>query len=309
MTSLRVVEPGLFTTIQDLGRPHAMIHGIQAGGAMDRFAHRAANRLAGNDDAAATLECTVRGPVLEATAECNVAIAGGDFQPRVNGDAVPMWTSIRLAAGDRLDVGRRHAGARAYVAVTGGFAGQRWLGSLSTNVMVGRGGMEGRALAAGDAVQVAKQVTASSAERTLAAELRPDYSDHRMRVIEGPQFDTVGVESQELLFGSTFSVGHSSDRMGYRLDGSPLESTSEGLLSFVLVPGAVQLPPGGRLILMMADHQTVGGYPVIVNLIGPSLSTAAQLAPGDELTFMRTTADEAARMRAAQRAALDSLIS
>lgn len=309
MSSLRVVEPGLSTTIQDLGRPHAMIHGIPAGGAMDRFAHRAANRLAGNDDTAATLECTVRGPVLEALGACVVAITGGDLQPEVNGAAAPMWTSIRLDAGDRLGVGRRRSGARAYVAVAGGIAGDRWLGSLSTNTMVGRGGMHGRALVAGDEVLVARQSTAPAAERTLAAGLRPDYSDRRLHALEGPHFDALPSGARELLFGSAFSVGYASDRMGYRLEGALLEPAEADILSFVLVPGAVQLPPGGRPILLMADHQTAGGYPVIVTVIGASLCTAAQLAPGDELTFVRATADDATRMRAVQRSALDSLTS
>lgn len=309
MSSLRVVEPGLFTTIQDLGRPHAMLHGIQAGGAMDRFAHRAGNRLAGNDDAMATLECTVRGPVLEATGTCLVAITGGDFQPRVNGAAVPMWTSIELNAGDRLDVGRRLSGARAYVAVSGGIAGDRWLGSLSTNTMVGRGGMYGRALAAGDELLLARPGAAGTAGRTLAAEWRPDYSDRRLHAVEGPHFDSLAPAARELLFASAFTAGHASDRMGFRLEGPLLESTEAEVLSFVLVPGAVQLPPGGRPILLMADHQTAGGYPVVACVIGPSLAIAAQTAPGDELRFARVAAEAAARMHAAQRVALDSLTS
>ena len=306
MSTLRVVEPGLFTTIQDLGRPHAMIHGIPAGGAMDRFAHRAANRLAGNDDTAATLECTLRGPVLEALRECVVAITGGEFQPEVNGASVPMWTSFHLAAGDRLAVGRRRSGARAYVAVAGGIAGDRWLGSLSTNSMVGRGGMHGRALVAEDEILVAREGVAPAAGRTLAAGLRPDYSG-RLHALEGPHFHDLPSSTQELLFGSAFTVGHASDRMGYRLEGPLLEPAETEVLSFVLVPGAVQLPPGGRPILLMADHQTAGGYPVVAGLVGASLGTAAQLAPGDELTFVRATSEEATWMRAAQRSALDSL--
>ena len=309
MSALRVVEPGLFTTVQDLGRPHAMVLGIPAGGAMDRFAHRAANRLAGNDDGAATLECTVKGPVLQATRACLVAIAGGSFEPRVNGAAVPMWTAIALASGDRLEVGRRRDGARAYLALAGGVAADRWLGSLSTDLKAGRGGMHGRALVTGDEIASARTATATTAGRELAARRRPDYTDHRLHVIQGPHFDSLPAASRELLFGAEFAVGHASDRMGYRLTGPHLDSAGDEVLSFGLVAGAMQLPRGGAPILLMADHQTVGGYPVIATVVGASLPVAAQLAPGDQLTFAPITPEKALRLRADQREALDSLIS
>lgn len=305
---LRVVEPGLFTTIQDLGRPQAVASGVPPGGAMDRFAHTAANLIIGNDRSAPTLECTLLGPRLVAEVACLIAIAGGDLDPQVNGEAAPMWTGIALQAGDVLSVGRRRVGARAYVAVEGGVVGDRWLGSMSTNVMTGRGGMQGRPLASGDVIAAGESWHAGGAGRALAEELRPDYRDHALRAIAGPHVQRLRGESREALFASTFTLGHDSNRMGYRLDGARLQAPGEELLSFGLVAGVVQLPSGGQPILLMADHQTAGGYPVVAVVASASMPVAAQLAPGDELLFVETAIEDALRMRAAQRAAFESLI-
>src|SRR5882724_9490432 len=144
--AIRVIAPGLATTVQDLGRPGYYHLGIPPSGAMDRFALRAANLLVGNEEGAAALECTLSGPQLVALRSCLVAIAGADFDPHVNGDPVPMWTGIFLSAGDELTFAGRRSGGRAYVAVSGGVAGDRWLGSVSTYMLAERGGMHGRLL-------------------------------------------------------------------------------------------------------------------------------------------------------------------
>ena len=299
--ALRVLAPGLLTTIQDRGRPHALASGVPPGGAMDRFAHSTANLLAGNDPAAASLECTLSGPRLVAERACVVAIAGGDLGPRINGDEAEMWASLALSAGDELAFGGRRSGARAYIAVAGGVVGDRWLGSMSTNLMVGRGGMRGRALAQGDVVAAGEPLEAVRPGRTLREDLRPNYSDHTLHAIPGPHRILA-------LFDTSFEVSRDSNRMGYRLDGTPLDAPAAEILSFALVAGAVQLPPDGRPILLMADHQTAGGYPVAAVVVSASMPVAAQLAPGDELHFASTSIETALEMRAAQRAALDSLM-
>src|SRR5258705_1481610 len=143
---LRVEDPGLFTTIQDLGRLNAISAGVQTGGAMDRFAHSAANLLVGNDPGQASLECTLSGPRLVADGACVVAIAGADFDPQINGVRVPSWMGLFLAPGDRLTFGARRAGARIYIAIAGGIEADRWLGASSTNVLAARGGKPGRPL-------------------------------------------------------------------------------------------------------------------------------------------------------------------
>jgi antagonist of KipI len=298
--ALRVITPGLLTTIQDRGRPHAIASGVPPGGAMDRFAHSAANLLVWNDPSAATLECTITGPRLAAERACVIAITGADLAPRVNGQEAPMWTSIVLAEGDELAFGGRRSGARAYIAVAGGIVGDRWLGSTSTNLMVGRGGMHGRALVAGDVIATGEPPTEPPPGTTLADIGRPDYADHALHAIPGPH-------PRHALFGATFHVSPDSNRMGYRLDGDPLEAPDTEILSFALVAGTVQVPPDGRPILLMADHQTAGGYPVAAVVVSASMPAAAQLAPGDEVRFAEISMERALEMRAAQRAALESL--
>ena len=301
-------EPGLLTTIQDLGRPDAIASGVQPGGAMDRFAHSAANLLVGNDVGLATLECTLRAPGLVAEQACLIAITGGDFDPRVNGVSVPEWASLPLSPGDRLTFGTRRLGARIYIAIAGGFEADRWLGSLSTNLMAGRGGMHGRPVRADDTLTVAtKQAPFEVGERSMPAGLRPDYGDHTLRAIAGPHLKRLHPDSRSLLFQATYTVSRDSDRMGYRLDGPKLAISGENLLSFGLVAGAVQVPSSGQPIVLMADHQTAGGYPVVATVISASLPIAAQLLPGDELRLTAITPQEAQKMRGALAAALETL--
>ena len=274
---------------------------------MDRFAHSAANLLAGNDRAAPTLECTLIGPRLAALRECVVAITGADLAPVVNGSKAPMWTPIFLSAGDELGFGPRRSGCRAYIAVAGGVLADRWLGSMSTNLMCARGGMHGRALVAGDVISAGEAGTPPGA--LLPKQLRPSYEDHTLRVVRGPHFARLVPESQRLLWTEIFTLGHDSNRMGYRLDGPRLQAPGEELLSFPLVTGAVQLPADGRPIVLMADQQTAGGYPVVATIVSASLPVAAQLAPGDELRFADVSIEDALAARAAQREALESLTS
>jgi antagonist of KipI len=306
--TLRVEKPGVLTTVQDLGRPNAISAGVQAGGAMDRFAHSAANLLVGNDAGLATLECTLTGPALVAEQVCLIAIAGADFDPRVNGAPAPPRTSHLLRPGDRLTFAGRREGARMYISVAGGFEADQWLGSLSTNLMAGRGGKDGRPLKADDILSVAREAREPRvAGRRVPEQLRPEYGNHTLHVIAGPHLKRLDAESRRLLFEATYTVGRDSDRMGYRLDGPQLIAAGDELLSFGLVAGVVQLPPSGQPILLMADHQTVGGYPVVATVVSSSLPIAAQLLPGDELRLAEIAPERAQKMRRTLAGALQSL--
>jgi antagonist of KipI len=305
---LRVKKPGLFTTVQDLGRPQAIASGVQPGGAMDRFAHSAANLLAGNEHSAATLECTLSGPHLVAERACLIAICGADFDPQVNGKPAPMWAGVFMRAGDELTFAGRRNGARAYIAVGGGVAADRWLGSLSTNVMAARGGMHGRALIGGDVIATEGDASGPAISgREVPEHLRPDYSDHTLHAIAGPHVGRLGAAGRRILFESTFRVSRDADRMGYRLEGKPLVPSGEELLSYGLTSGALQVPAGGQPILLMADHQTAGGYPAVATVVSASMPIAAQLVPGDELRFAEITVEGALRLRKARGDALASL--
>jgi antagonist of KipI len=308
VTTLQVEEPGLLTTVQDLGRPHAIVAGVQAGGAMDRFAHSAANLLVGNEPGFATLECTLAGPTLIAERACLIATTGADLDAHVNGAPAPAWTSLFLGPGDRLTFGGRRQGARMYIGIAGGFEADRWLGSLSTNLMAMRGGMHGRQLKAGDILTVAGDTRKPAvAGRRVPEQLRPAYGDNRLHAIAGPHLKRLDPGSRGLLFEASYKVSGDSDRMGYRLEGPRLALTGEELLSFGLVAGAVQVPPGGQPILLMADHQTAGGYPVVATVVSASLPIAAQLLPGDELRLAAITWVGAQAMRRALAAGLETL--
>jgi antagonist of KipI len=268
---------------------------------MDRFAHRAANLLVGNAASDATLECTIKGPQLVAESDCVVAITGADL-----GANVPGWTSVSLRAGDHVSFAGRRAGGRAYVAVAGGFDGDRWLGSRSTYLLARRGGMHGRALAAGDVLDAVVERDAVEG-RTLLPAVRPDYESRTLHAIAGPHLTRIGADGRRALLSATYTVTPESDRMGVRLAGPPLPDSGDDVLSFGLVAGALQLPGSGRPILLLADHQTAGGYPVVAVVISASMPVAGQLVPGDEVRFELVTAAQARTRRLQQAAALATL--
>jgi antagonist of KipI len=309
-TVFRVERPGPFTTVQDLGRPHYRSSGVSVGGAMDRFALMAGNCLVGNSPGAAGLEILLGGMALTVEAPCLVALTGADLDARVDGQPVPGWTGFELRLSDRLTLGSRRQGARAYLAVSGGVDGDSWLGSFSTNLLVGRGGMGGRPLRAGDEVARARKPGPARVGLTLPVVSRPRYATPTgaaLAAVRGPQWARLSRASKALFFGQEYEVGRDSDRMGYRLTGEPLEIGGPELLSFGLAFGVVQVPWGGQPILLMADHQTAGGYPVVAGVVRADLPVAAQLLPGDRLRFGKTTLEEARRRWRALIAGLEEL--
>jgi antagonist of KipI len=275
---------------------------------MDRFAHRAANLMVGNAEGDATLECTLTGPHLAVEHSCLVAITGADLDPRVNGQVAPMWTGIFLGQGDHLTLSTRRSGGRAYIAVAGGVEADRWLGSASTYLMAARGGFHGRNLKAGDQISTAREAARPAISgHHLMERFRPQYDDHTLFAVAGPHVKRLDPEGRAALFGAAFNVSREADRMGYRLDGPRLATSGDELLSFGLTGGAVQVPHGGQPILLMADHQTAGGYPVVAVVVSASMPVAAQLVPGDELHFKEVTLERARQIRLALAAALDTL--
>jgi antagonist of KipI len=262
---------------------------------MDRFALAAANRLVGNPEGAAALECALNGPVLLALEACLIAVTGADFTPTLNGTEIPSWTGVYLPAGERLAFAGRRWGARCYVAVAGGLAANRWLGSHSTYLLVEKGGYDGRTLEAGDRLALAAAAPRPLiAGRHLSRRFLPGYSrEPGLVTVAGPHLNRLSRPSRAAVWKSTFEVSRDADRMGYRLEGPGLDLSGRELLSIGLTAGAVQLPMGGQPILLMADHQTAGGYPVILGVGRASLPLAAQLLPGDRLSFREATLAEA----------------
>lgn len=286
----KVLEPGLFTAIQDLGRPGRRTAGVPPGGAMDRFALAAANLLVGNAAGAAALECALAGPTLEILERCLIAVTGADFEPALNGRSFPGWTGVFCAAGDRLTFGARRSGARTYLAVAGGLAADRWLGSAATYVLIGRGGLQGRPLKRDDVLHRAGPAPRPLvAGRELAQPLRPPYSSEpELMTVPGPHLARIKAAGRRQLFGAAWTVSSDADRMGYRLEGPELAATGQDVVSFGLTSGCIQLPASGQPILLMADGQTAGGYPVVGGVARCDLSLAAQLMPGQRLHFRET---------------------
>lgn len=290
-----VLRPGLLTTVQDLGRWGHQAAGVPVAGAMDTYSLRLANGIVGNPESAAALEITLLGPTLRAEAPLVVAVAGAIFDLQVDDRPVPHGAPVELDAGSILRFLERRAGARAYLAVSGGLETPVVLGSRATHVVSRMGGLEGRALLPGDVLPVAIGATHAAGRATRSPlPLATAPGTRRLRVLLGPQDDWFTMSSVDALLGGTFSVSPRSDRMGFRLDGPALTTKRAGeLVSEPVAFGAIQVPSGGAPILLMADRQTAGGYPKIATVITADLPLAGQLAPGESVRFAACTRAEA----------------
>lgn len=292
---MRVVRPGLLTTVQDVGRWGHQAEGVPVSGPMDWFSHRLANELVGNDAGAATLETTLIGPELIIDADTIGAIAGADFEVTCDGALVPLTATFAIRRGARLRFGRRRAGTRAYLAVAGGILTPPVLGSRATHLLSRMGGLDGRALIAGDELPIeSPERTPSSPSRAIGLTL-PTKGRAHLRVMPGAQWEWFSAETWRLLTTVAFRVSPRSNRMGYRLEGPPLDrARSDELITEPLAEGAIQVPAAGGPILLMADRQTAGGYPKIASVILADLPLVGQLAPGDAIEFKPCTRAEAA---------------
>jgi antagonist of KipI len=306
-----VVEPGLLTTVQDDGRPGLGHLGVPTSGAADPWSLAVANRLLGNDAGAAALELTLLGPTLRVLRPIVVALAGADLGATIEpgGRRLRPGRSQRLAAGVTLDfppTARRGPGFRAVLAVPGGFDVPIVLGSRSTCLAGGFGGLDGRPLRPGDRLAARPASTAGGVRDGLADPLAaglawPDgpLAEHpgrdgawRVRVLAGPGEDP-GSASLRALAAGRWTVLPASDRMGLRLDGPSIEGGPAGTLTHGVTWGTVQLPPDGRPIVLLADHQPTGGYPVVAVAITADRPVLGQAGPGDRLRFELATADDA----------------
>jgi antagonist of KipI len=310
--TMRVIRPGLLTTVQDTGRYGYQKHGVIVSGAMDPFAHRAANLLVGNRDSDATLEMTLIGAALEFTEDALIAICGADLSPTIDGVPVPLWKPVWVKKGTVLESGGCRFGARSYLAVAGGIQVPVVMNSRSTYLRAGIGGHEGRPLRAGDVLKSgplpeqsalmirhlrthAEEGAFVPAEWGIGPELLPMYeSQPVIRAIRGSQWDWFAADSQEAFFSQPFRVTPQSDRMGYRLEGPVLSLVRQTeLISEAVSFGTVQVPAEGKPIVLLADRQTTGGYPKIAQIASVDLPLIAQTKPGDVIRFVEISRDEA----------------
>jgi biotin-dependent carboxylase-like uncharacterized protein len=305
--ALRIAAAGPYSTLQDRGRFGYQRFGVSPAGAFDPLRLAAANALVGNPPDQAAIEITMLGDTYEIAADGARLALAGDFALQIDGAPAEPWRSFRLSRGQRFKIGMAKRGLRGYVAVEGGFAVAPTLGSLSTHVRTGIGGLGGAKLKAGDILPLARADASARAEAILDPAL---WSTPRreLRVVLGPQDDCFAAEAQATLFSSEYEVTRDADRMGYRLDG-PKIAHAKGfdIVSDGMPLGAVQIPGTGTPILLLVDRQSAGGYPKIATVISPDIALLAQTRPGDKLRFRAVDAREARAAALDFRATIDGM--
>ena len=309
--SVAVLKPGMLSTVQDHGR-HGFQHlGVPVSGAMDFFSHRLANILAGNQADEATLEITLRGPRLRFDDDTLIALCGADLSATIDGIAAPEGKAVRVRAGTVLDFGAAVAGCRTYLAIHGGFDVPVVMGSRSTYDTARLGGIDGRALRAADVLPVGAEKAffypglAQQLARSRRSFAAPKWAVNQhieklrrtpqiVRIVAGRHWDAFPAAARDMLIGSEFRVGADSNRMGCRLQGSRAVSGGPAeILSEPVTFGTIQVPPSGNPIVLMADRQTVGGYPKIAEVASVDLHLLAQLRPGERLRFEQVSLAQA----------------
>lgn len=294
---IEVLRAGLCDLVMDLGRPGLGALGVPAGGAADPAALAAANRLVGNDVSAAGLEITLSGPHLLFPLGGVAALTGARFGARRSSGAPVAWNeTLVLAAGERLSLERPEAGCRCWLALRGGLGVPQLMGSRSTFLPAGFGGHGGRTLRVGDVLHCG--APAEEARLLRASPPTKSEAGGSLRVVAGPQvsqFDDAGLAA---FFGGAYRVEAASDRRGLRLAGTAVSHSRAELPSQGVLPGAIQVPPGGQPIVLGWDGPVTGGYPVIAGVITADVPRLAQLKPGDAVRFVTIEA-EAARELAA----------
>jgi antagonist of KipI len=299
MTAIDVLDGGLLTTVQDLGRTGWQRYGVPVSGAMDPWALRAANLLVGNGEGAAALEITLVGPALRFDGPGVVAVTGGDLGACLNGHPIDLWRAVSVSAGSELTFSGRRSGMRAYLGVAGGVDVPPVLGSRSTFVKSALGGYEGRALAAGDRVPIGA---------CLDAAVPACGRMHTVRVVMGPQEDAFTDDGIRTFLSGTFTVTPQSDRVGCRLSGPPVRHVQGAdIVSDGTSFGAIQVSGDGLPIVLMADRGTTGGYTKIATVASVDLPHLAQAAPEDGVRFVRVGIGEAQALLRAARASLDRI--
>jgi antagonist of KipI len=282
---IRIVEPGALSTVQDLGRPGQLRYGIPPSGPIDRTAFVVANRLVGNDDGAAGLECTVTGPRFEVEAPCAVAVTGAGMAVTVNGAEAPAWRTLILKSGDVVKLGVARAGVRAYVAFSGGIDVPPVLGSRSTYLRGRLGGLDGRALRRDDRLALfpAPLPPVRRAQPRIISDLTAMPT---IRVVLGPQADHFTDEGLEAFLGGEYEMLPQSDRMGARLRGPRIAHRhGHDIISDGIALGSIQVPGDGQPIVLLVDRQSTGGYTKAATVCSFDIGRLGQVKPGQRVRF------------------------
>jgi biotin-dependent carboxylase-like uncharacterized protein len=322
--TMEVVKPGLQTTIQDGGRPGHLSKGIPPAGAQDYRSFALASLLVGNalpppplslgDPGHAGLEMLAMGPTLRFAADTVFALAGGEVSANLDGEPVPMWTSVHAPAGGTLKCAKVGPGARGYLAVAGGIDVPPYLGSRSTYVRGAQGGLEGRALRAGDVLSLGDPAGAASGRQVVPSVRRTLGAPWALRVVPGPQDHMFTETGLETFFSAEWKLSPTSDRMGFRFIGPELEmkprpdylerdagSGPADIVDDIIPVGGIQVPGGIEPIAMGVENPTAGGYAKIGTVISTDLGVLGQIRPLEEAFFHSVTVDEALAIAEAER--------
>lgn len=317
---IKVRNPGLATTVQDLGRPGYYHLGIPISGGMDRLALRTANMLVGNDEGAAVLEAVFMGPELEFTQDATVAVTGAELPPKVDGDARETWTSFTVKAGQVLSFDFLKGGARAYIAVSGGIDTPPALGSRSTYTLGALGGLEGRALQAGDTLPVGKAGRAAAEGRSVPEKLRRmPGSPAELRVLTGLYWHRITEAAGRNFFDDAWKVALEADRIGYRFRGGrPLDfverkqpfgagSDPSNIVDSCYPYGSIQVPGGTEPIVLHRDAVSGGGYFMLGTVISADMDLIGQLQPHMQAKFVSVDMDAALAARHDRQAVIEKI--
>ncbi|MQF64908.1 biotin-dependent carboxyltransferase [SAR202 cluster bacterium AC-409-J13_OGT_754m] len=291
MTEFEVLEPGLLTTVQDLGRRYHQRFGVPVSGAMDMYASRIVNSLLCNDEQAAVLEITLIGPKLRFKNDSVIALAGADLAPRINGSSVETWKVLKVPANGILTFDGPLRGTRTYLGVPGGIDIPLVMGSRSTYMGARLGGMDGRSLKKGDLLAGSNRESfASPVGTAVPIEYIPVIHENpKVRILLGPQDDAFTENGITTFLSSTYTVSQLSDRVGYRLEGPAIEhKDGADILSDGIPFGAIQVSGNGQPLILMADRGVTGGYTKIGVVITADIWKIAQSLPGDQINFVAT---------------------
>ena len=299
--SIRINKSGLLDTLQDGGRYGYQHLGVNPGGAIDAIAMHIANALVGNQPNETVLEMHFPAAEILFEETLLIALAGADFSATINGKELPLLHPVLISKGSLLVFGKRLDGARVYLSVQGGFIADKWLHSTSTNTKVKAGGFEGRALQKNDRLLVNNPGALSFVFTDHVFEVFPWkaktaelYTTHIIRFIAGAEFGNLQQQSSAAMETQTYTISRDSDRMGYRLQAEPFTTVSnQEMISTAVTRGTIQLLPNGQLIILMADHQTTGGYPRMGHVITADLPTLAQMQAGETFQLLQISLEQA----------------
>ena len=294
---IRILEPGPLTTVQDRGRVGQLRRAIPPSGPVDHRSFAIANRLVGNDDGAAALECTLMGPRFEAQAPCAIAVTGAAMPVTVNGAEASGWTTITLRAGDVVKLGAARAGVRSYVAFAGGIDVPLVLGSRATYVRGRLGGLHGRALRRDDTLPLGPPRGTIRHRIVDRALMREFANEPEIRVVMGPQSDRFTDEGVAAFLGGPYEMLPQSDRMGARLRGARIQHTrGHDIISDGIPLGGIQVPGDGQPIILLVDRQSTGGYTKVATVCSFDIARVGQVKPGQRVTFRAVDVAEAHRL-------------